>query len=186
MEEIDMILEEVQDNMKASIDHLEKQLLKVRAGRANPSMLEGVRVAYYGSPTPLTQVANISTPDARTLSVQPWEKGLISEIEKGIMNANLGLNPQNNGEMVIINIPVLTEERRKDLVKRARAEGEEARIGVRNARKEGNDMLKKLGDDDVSEDLIKDGEARVQTFTDGFNKKIENILDKKETDIMHV
>ncbi len=186
MEEIDMILEEVQDHMKASIDHLEKQLLKVRAGRANPSMLEGVRVEYYGSPTPLTQVANISTPDARTLAVQPWEKGLISEIEKGIMNANLGLNPQNNGEMVIINIPVLTEERRKDLVKRARAEGEEARIGIRNARKDGNDMLKKLGDDDFSEDLIKDGEARVQALTDNFNKKIETILDKKEIDIMHV
>jgi ribosome recycling factor len=186
MEEIDLILEEVKEQMQNSIAHLEKELLKVRAGRANPSMLEGVRVEYYGSPTPLSQVSNISTPDARTLAVQPWEKGLITEIERGIMNANLGLNPQNNGEMVIINIPALTEERRKELVKRARNEGEEARIALRNARKDGNDMLKKLADDDVSEDIIKDGEAEVQSITDGFNKKIEAILEKKEADIMHV
>jgi ribosome recycling factor len=186
MEDIDIILDEVREQMNASIKHLEKELLKVRAGRANPSMLEGVYVEYYGAPTPLHQVANVGTPDARTLSVQPWEKSLIPEIEKAIINANLGLNPQNNGEIVMINIPVLTEERRKDLVKKARAEGEEARIGIRNARKDGNDMLKKLGDDGVSEDLIKDGEAEVQKITDTFNKKIEAVLEKKEAEIMHV
>lgn len=186
MEEIDIILDEVKEQMTASIKHLEKELLKVRAGRANPSMLEGVFVEYYGAPTPLQQVANVGTPDARTLSVQPWEKALIPDIEKAIINANLGLNPQNNGELIMINIPVLTEERRKDLVKKAKAEGEEARIGIRNARKDGNDMLKKLADDDVSEDLIKDGEAEVQKITDSFNKKIENILERKESEIMHV
>lgn len=186
MEDIDIILDEVREQMAASIKHLEKELLKVRAGRANPAMLEGVYVEYYGAPTPLNQVANVGTPDARTLSVQPWEKTLIPDIEKAIINANLGLNPQNNGEIVMINIPVLTEERRKELVKKARAEGEEARIGLRNARKDGNDMLKKLADDGVSEDIIKDGEAEVQKITDGYNKNIENILEKKETEIMHV
>ncbi len=186
MEDIDIILDEVREQMAASIKHLEKELLKVRAGRANPAMLEGVYVEYYGAPTPLNQVANVGTPDARTLSVQPWEKTLIPDIEKAIINANLGLNPQNNGEIVMINIPVLTEERRKELVKKARTEGEEARIGIRNARKDGNDMLKKLADDGVSEDIIKDGEAEVQKITDGYNKNIENILEKKETEIMHV
>ncbi len=186
MEDIDIILEEVREQMDAGIKHLEKELLKVRAGRANPAMLEGVFVEYYGSPTPLNQVANVSTPDARTLSVQPWEKALIPEIEKAIINANLGLNPQNNGEMIMINIPVLTEERRKELVKKARAEGEEARIGIRNARKDGNDMLKKLADDGLSEDLVKDGEAEVQKLTDAYNKKVEATLDKKESEIMHV
>jgi len=184
MEEIDLIFEEASDHMKKSVNHLEKELLKIRAGRANPSMLEGVRLEYYGSLTPLSQVSNISTPDARTLAVQPWEKGLITEIERAIMNANLGLNPQNNGEMVIINIPPLTEERRRDLVKRARAEAEDAKIGIRTARKDANDMLKDI--DGVSEDIIKDAEERVQDLTNKHVAKVEEVLAVKETDIMKV
>ncbi len=184
MEEIELVFEEAADHMKKSVDHLEKELLKIRAGRANPSMLEGVRLEYYGALTPLSQVSNISTPDARTLAVQPWEKGLIAEIERAIMNANLGLNPQNNGEMVIINIPPLTEERRRDLVKRARAEAEDAKIGIRTARKDANDMLKDI--EGVSEDIIKDAEERVQGLTNKHVAKVEEVLAIKETDIMKV
>lgn len=170
--------------MQKSITHLEKELVKIRAGRANPAMLEGVKLEYYGTLTPLSQVANINTPDGRTLSVQPWEKQMIPEIEKAIMNANLGLNPQNNGEMVIINIPPLTEERRKDLVKTARAESEEARIGVRNARREANDELKKI--DDLNEDQLKDAEEEVQKLTDQYVAKVDSMVEQKEKDIMTV
>jgi len=184
MEEIELIFDETSDHMKKSVHHLDKELLKIRAGRANPSMLEGVRLEYYGALTPLSQVSNISTPDARTLAVQPWEKGLIGEIEKAIMNANLGLNPQNNGETVMINIPPLTEERRRDLVKRARAEAEDAKIGIRTARKDANDMLKVI--DGVSEDLIKDAEERVQNLTNQYVAKVDNVLTVKEKEIMTV
>ncbi len=184
MEDIDIILESAIDQMKASIAHLEKQLLKIRAGRANPTMLDGIRVDYYGSQTPLAQVANINTPDARTLSVQPWEKTMIPEIEKAILNSNLGLNPQNNGEQIMINIPVLTEDRRKDLVKSAKHEAEEARIAIRNARKEANDEIKKL--DGISEDIIKNAEARVQDATDKHVKLVDSVIDRKEAEIMHV
>jgi ribosome recycling factor len=184
MEDIDIILESAVDQMKASISHLEKQLLKIRAGRANPTMLDGIRVDYYGSQTPLSQVANISTPDARTLAVQPWEKNMIPEIEKAILNSNLGLNPQNNGEQIMINIPVLTEDRRKDLVKSARHEAEEARIAIRNARKEANTEIKKL--DGLSEDIVKDAEARVQDVTDKYVKQVDTVIERKEVEIMHV
>lgn len=179
-----MILSEASDSMKKAISHLEKELLKVRAGRANAAMLNGVMVEYYGSMTPLNQVSNISTPDARTLSVQAWEKNLIPEIEKAILSANLGLNPQNNGEVVMINIPALTEERRKELVKKARAEGEEARISIRSARRDANDMLKDL--DGISEDLIKDAEERVQTITNKYVAKVDAVLENKEKEIMTV
>lgn len=184
MEDIDMILDMAGDSMKVSIKHLEKQLLRIRAGRANPSMLDAVKVDYYGNLTPLNQVSNINTPDARTISVQPWEKPMIPEIEKAILNSDLGLNPQNNGEMIIINIPPLTEERRKDLVKRAKNEAEDARIGIRNARKEANDEIKKL--DGISEDITKDSEERVQGLTNKFVKQIDDILSAKEADIMSV
>lgn len=184
MEDIDIILDSAGEQMSESIKHLEKELLKIRAGRANPAMLSTVKVEYYGSLTPLSQVANISTPDARTLQVQPWEKSMISEIEKAILNSNLGLNPQNNGEVVMINIPPLTEERRKDLVKQAKAAAEHARVGIRNARKEANDEVKKL--DGVSEDLVKDAEGRVQGVTDKYVKKVDDIIEKKEAEIMHV
>lgn len=184
MEEIDIILDAAGEQMSESIKHLEKELLKIRAGRANPSMLSSVKVDYYGSQTPLSQVANISTPDARTLQVQPWEKPMIPEIEKAILNSNLGLNPQNNGEVVMINIPPLTEERRKDLVKQAKAAAEHARVGIRNARKDANDEVKKL--DGVSEDIIKDAEGRVQGITDKYVKKVDDVLETKEAEIMHV
>lgn len=184
MEEVKMILEMARENMDKAMSFLEKQLLKIRTGRANPSMLEGVRVEYYGAQTPISQVANINTPDGRTLSVQPWEKGLIPEIEKAILNANLGLNPQNNGEMVIINIPPLTEDRRKDLVKATRAEAEEAKISIRGARKEANDELKNL--DDISEDELKDAEEQVQKLTDSYTNKVDKVLENKETEILKV
>ena len=184
MEDIDMIIDMATEQMDKSIKHLERNLLKIRAGRANPAMLDSVKVEYYGSLTPLSQVSNINTPDARTLSVQAWEKSMIPEIEKAIINAGLGLNPQNNGEMVIINIPALTEERRKDLVRNARAEGEDAKISIRSARKDANTEIKAL--EGISEDIIKDAEGRVQTVTDKYSKKVDAILDKKEAEIMEV
>lgn len=184
MEEIDIILDSTREQMAYALQHLEKQLVKIRAGRANPNMLEGVKVEYYGTLTPINQVANIGTPDSRTISVQPWEKAMIQEIEKAILASDLGLNPQNNGEMVMINIPPLTEERRKELVRRARKEGEEARISIRNARKEANDEIKKL--DGISEDFIKDAEDQVQEITDQHNAKVEKVLERKEEEIMQI
>ncbi|MEN8816961.1 MAG: ribosome recycling factor [Nonlabens sp.] len=182
-EEINFILDTAKENMDNAIVHLEKQLLSIRAGKAMPAMLSTVMVDYYGSQTPLSQVANVSTPDARTLSISPWEKGMITEIEKGIMYANLGLNPMNNGESIIINVPALTEERRKELVKQAKAEAEEAKIGVRNDRKVAMNDLKKL---DISEDLLKNAEADVQTLTDKYIVKIDDHLVIKEKEIMKV
>ncbi|MFN3917175.1 MAG: ribosome recycling factor [Flavobacteriales bacterium] len=185
-EEVQMIIAEAEDGMKQAINHLESELLRVRAGKATPSMLDGVRVDYYGSQTPLSQVANINTMDARTITVQPWEKSMLDEIAKGITYANLGLNPQNNGEVILINVPPLTEERRKDLVKKAKAEGEVAKVGVRNRRKEANDMLKALKNDGLSEDVIKDAEQKVQNLTDKYTSKIDELVDLKEKDIMTV
>ncbi len=183
-EEIDMAIEEAQASMSKSIQHLEVELLKIRAGKATPSMLDSVKVDYYGSPTPLSQVANVNTLDARTITVQPWEKSMLDEICKGIINSNLGLNPQNNGESILINVPALTEERRRELVKKAKAEGEHAKIGLRNARKEANDFIKKL--DGISEDLIKGGEDKIQKLTDSFSVKVDELIVKKEKDIMTV
>ena len=185
-DELELVYDSAKEQMDKALDHLEKALIKIRAGRANPSMLEGVRVDYYGSQSPLSQVSNISTPDARTLTVQPWEKSMMPEIEKAIIAANLGLNPMNNGEMVIINIPPLTEERRKDLVKRAKSEAEDARVGVRNARKEAMDEIKKLGKDGLSEDVVKDAEAEIQQITDKYVARVEKILEKKESEIMAI
>jgi len=185
-EELEFVLDICKEKMGAAIAHLEKELAHIRAGKASPSMLDGVQVEYYGSMTPLTQVSNVSTPDARTIAVQPWEKKLISEIEKAIMNANLGLNPDNNGEIIRINIPVLTEERRKGLVKQVHAEGEHAKVSIRTARKEANDSLKKLQKDGLSEDLAKDGEGEVQKFTDEFGVKVDSLVDAKEKDIMTI
>ncbi|MEO9952600.1 ribosome recycling factor [Nonlabens sp.] len=182
-EEINFILDSAKENMDNAITHLEKELLSIRAGKATPAMLSTVMVDYYGSQTPLSQVANVSTPDARTLTIQPWEKGMITEIEKGIMYANLGLNPMNNGESVIINVPALTEERRKDLAKQAKAEGEEAKIGVRNDRKVAMNDLKKL---DISEDLLKNAEDDVQNLTNKYVAKIDEHLVVKEQEIMKV
>jgi len=182
-EEIDLILETTKESMDAAIAHLEKEFIKIRAGRANPSMLSSVMVEYYGSMTPLSQVSNINTPDARTLSVQPWEKSLLTVIETAIMNANLGFNPMNNGETVIINVPPLTEERRVQLVKQAKAETEDAKVGVRSARQEANKEIKNL---EASEDLEKNAEIDVQELTDSYIHKIDALLDAKEAEIMKV
>ena len=179
-----MILEEAEDGMKKAISHLNSELSKIRAGRANPSMLDTVRVDYYGSPTPLSQIGNISTLDPRTLTVQPWEKSLLDEITRAIINANLGLNPQNNGEVIIISVPVLTEERRKDLVKRARAEGENAKVSLRTQRKDANDMVKSLKEEGLSEDAVKNAELDVQNLTNSYSTKVDELVSVKEEDII--
>jgi ribosome recycling factor len=185
-EEIQMIYDDFKSSNAKSLSHLENELLKVRAGKATPSMLQGVMVDYYGSPTPLQQVANVTTMDARTLTVQAWEKNMLNEIAKGIMNANLGLNPQNNGDVLIIQVPALTEERRKDLVKKAKAEGEHAKVGVRNHRKDALDMVKSLKNDGLSEDMAKDAETEIQKITDAFIKKVDELVEAKEKDIMTI
>ena len=182
-EEIQFILDSTREAMGKAVKHLEKQLINIRAGKASPSMVSSVKVDYYGTPTPLHQVANVNTPDGMTISIQPWEKGLIPDIERAIQMADLGFNPQNNGESVIINVPPLTEERRKELAKQARAEAEEAKIGVRNDRKSANNDIKDL---DVSEDMKKNLEIDVQQMTDNHIAKIDEILDKKEKEIMTV
>jgi len=181
-----MIYDMAKESMEAALDHLHKELLKIRAGKASASMLEGVFVDYYGTNTPLNQVSNINTPDARTISVQPWEKPMLPVIEKAIMVANLGLNPQNNGELIIINVPPLTEERRLGLVKQTKTEGEHAKVSIRNARKEANDEIKKLQKDSISDDLAKDAEERIQKLTDAYGKNVDSILEVKEKDIMTV
>ncbi len=186
MEELQLLYDMTRDGMNHSIEHLNKELQKIRAGKATPSMLDGVMVEYYGTQSPLNQVSNVNTPDARTLSVQPWDKSMLEPIEKAIVNANLGLTPMNNGEMIIINVPALTEERRRDLVRQAKSEGEHAKVSIRNARKEANDEIKKLLNDGLSEDLAKDAEAEVQQITDNFNNKIESLIGAKEQDILTV
>jgi ribosome recycling factor len=182
-EEVDFIIESTEDDMIGAVKHLRKEYVNIRAGKANPAMLSGVLVPYYGSMTPLHQVSNINTPDAQTISVQPFEKSLIQEIERAIMNANLGFNPMNNGESVIINVPPLTEERRKDLSKQAKSEAEEAKIGVRNTRRNANAELKKL---DLSEDMLKDNEETVQQLTDKYIVEIDKVYEVKDKEIMKV
>jgi ribosome recycling factor len=185
-EEVQMYLEDAKEKMESALNHLEKELLKIRAGKASPSMLQGIMVDYYGSMTPLAQVANVSVPDPRTIAVQPWEKQMINPIEKAILNSNLGFNPDNNGEVIRINIPALTEERRNDLVKQSKSECENAKVSIRNARRDTNVELKKLIKEGLSEDLEKDAEAEVQKMTDNFGKKIEAMLVEKEKDIMTI
>lgn len=183
-DEIQFILDATNESMEAAIAHLIKQLANIRAGKASPSMLGSVMVDYYGTQTPLNQVANVNTPDGRTISVQPWEKSMLQEIERGIMMANLGFNPMNNGETIIINVPPLTEERRRDLAKQAKAEAEDAKVGVRNARKDANNDIKKI--EDASEDVKKNAEIDVQELTDKHTKHIDEILAAKEKEIMTV
>lgn len=182
-EEIEFIVDSSKEQMQNAIDHLSKELRSIRAGKASPSMLSNIMVDYYGSQTPLSQVANVNTPDARTISIQPWEKQMLQEIEKAIMIANIGFNPMNNGENIIINVPPLTEERRRELVKQAKAEAEHAKIGIRNARKDANNEVKTL---DVSDDLKKNTETDIQSLTDSFVKKVDDLLAVKETEIMTV
>ena len=185
-EEAQLVLDDCKERMDQAIAHLEKELLHIRAGKANPAMLDSVHVDYYGSMTPLNQVSNISTPDPRTIAIQPWEKKMIPVIEKAIMAANLGFNPDNNGEVIRINIPPLTEERRKSLVKQAGKEGENAKISIRTARKNANEELKKLLKDGLPEDMEKDAEKEVQSYTDEFVKKIDILVSAKEKDIMTI
>lgn len=182
-EELQFIIDSAKESMQGSINHLENELLNIRAGKANPVMLKSVMVDYYGSATPLSQVANINTPDGRTLSIQPWEKGMLAEIEKGIMIANIGFNPMNNGESIIINVPPLTEERRKDLAKMAKAEAENAKVGIRNARKDANQEIKKT---ESSEDEQKNCSIDIQTETDNSIQHVDRILATKEKEIMTV
>ena len=183
-EELQFILDTAKEAMVNAVKHLEKQFVNIRAGKASPSMLGSVMVDYYGSQTPLSQVANVNTPDGRTITVQPWEKSMLQEIERGIMIANLGFNPMNNGETIIISVPPLTEERRRELAKQAKAEAEEAKVGVRNARKDANNDIKKL--DDASEDLQKNAEMDVQQITDAHVTKVDDLFHSKEKEIMTV
>ena len=185
-EDIQFILDDSSEQMHKAVKHLETELIKIRAGKASPTMLEGILVDYYGSKTPMSQVANINTADARTLVVQPWEKGMLTPIEKAIQAANLGLNPQNDGILIRILVPALTEDRRKDLVKKAKSEAENAKVSLRTIRKEANEALKKLQKDGTPEDEVKEGETKVQQLTDGFVVKCEKHLEIKEKEIMTV
>jgi ribosome recycling factor len=186
MEEIEFILDSTKESMAGSIAHLEKEFLNIRAGKASPQMLGSVFVDYYGSQTPLSQVSNVNVPDARTITIQPYEKSMLQTIEKAIMIANLGFNPMNNGENIIINVPALTEERRRDLVKQAKSEAEDAKIGIRNARKDANTEIKKLEKEGTSEDICKTAEDDIQKLTDAFIRKVEEHLAAKEVEIMKV
>ncbi|MET2983606.1 ribosome recycling factor [Aureibaculum conchae] len=182
-EEVQFIIDTAKEQMDNAVEHLNKELANIRAGKASPSMLRSVMVDYYGSQTPLNQVANVNTPDARTISIQPWEKSMLQEIEKGIMVANLGFNPMNNGENIIINVPALTEERRMNLAKQAKAEAENDKISVRNARRDANHDIKKL---DISEDLQKNAENDIQELTDKYIKIIDDLFELKEKEIMTI
>jgi ribosome recycling factor len=185
-EELSMIYDEFKESNQKTLIHLENELTKIRAGKASPAMLGGVMVEYYGSMTPLQQVANVNTTDARTIIVQPWEKQMLNDIARGIINSNLGLNPQNNGEQLIISVPPLTEERRRDLVKKAKAEAEQAKVGIRNNRKDALDMIKDLKNDGLSEDAVKVAEEEVQKITNSYIKKVDDLIELKEKDIMTV
>ena len=181
MENNQEIIENAELNMMSSINHLETELAKIRAGKANPIMLKGVSIEYYGNMTPLNQVASVSTPNAQTISIQPWEKDLLEEIEKSIINSNLGLNPVNNGESLLINIPPLTEERRMELTKLAKSESESAKVSIRNIRKDANNKIKGL---DISDDLKSNLEIDSQELTDKYIKKVDEMFALKEKDIL--
>ena len=183
MEELDFIIEASIEQMDNSIKFLEKELLNIRAGKANPNMLSSVKVDYYGSLTPLNQIANVNTPDSQTLSIQPWEKDKLEDIEKAILVSNLGFNPMNNGESIIISIPPLTEERRKELVKVAKSEGENAKVSIRNTRKDANNEIRKS---DVSDDMKSNYEIDIQEATDKYISRIDTIFSAKEKEILSV
>jgi ribosome recycling factor len=185
-EDVELIIEETKDRMQHALEHLEHELARLRAGRSNPALLDGITVDYYGVNSPLAQVSNINTPDPKTILVQPWEKTMLGTIEKAIMAANIGLMPVNNGEVLRINIPPLTEERRHQLVKQVRNEGETAKISVRNARKWANDELKELLKGGLPEDLEKEAVENVQDLTTKFNEKIDKVVSLKEKDVMTV
>ncbi len=185
-EESELLLEMTEEHMMHTIDHLEKELHKIRAGKASPSMLDGVFVDNYGVNAPLNQVSNISTPDPRTIMIQPWEKNKLGAIEKAIMAANLGFNPQNDGIVIRINVPVLTEERRLNLVKSSKHEAEHAKVGIRNQRRHANEEAKKLEKEGVSEDEVKALQEKIQKLTDDYIAKVDKVLELKEKDILTI
>ncbi len=185
-EELTMIMDDTDASMTKAIKHLETELLKIRAGKANPQILDGISVDYYGSHTPLNQVANVSVLDARTLTIQPWEKNMLQPIERAIINSNIGLTPQNDGVIIRLFLPPLTEERRKEFVKKAHNEGEFSKVSIRNIRRDAIEMIKKLQKDGLSEDVAKDAEKDVQVLTDKFIAQVEKHLAGKEKEIMSV
>ena len=185
-DDLEFILEDTRDGMKKALNHLETELIKIRAGKANPQMLEGLTVDYYGSPTILNQVANISVVDARTLTIQPWEKNMLQPIERAIINANLGVTPQNDGNIIRIFMPPLTGERRKEFVKRAGGEGEQSKVAIRSIRRDAIEQIKKLQKDGLSEDEAKDAEKEIQDITDKHIVMVEKHLAAKEKEIMSV
>jgi ribosome recycling factor len=185
-EEVSLTLEMTEDSMKKAIGHLEAELVKIRAGKANPQMLDGISVDYYGSPTPISQVGNISVMDARTLTIQPWEKNMLQPIERAIINSNIGINPQNDGNIIRLFLPPLTEERRRELVKRCQGEGEQSKIAVRSIRRDAIEQIKKAQKNGLSEDAAKDAEANIQEVTDRYITIVDKHLAAKEKEIMAV
>jgi ribosome recycling factor len=185
-EDLELILEDTRDSMQKALNHLETELVKIRAGKASPQMLEGLTVDYYGTPTALNQVANVSAMDARTLTIQPWEKNMLQPIERAIINANLGVTPQNDGNIIRLFMPPLTEERRREFVKRAGGEGEQSKVAIRSIRREAIEMIKKLQKDGLSEDEAKDAEKEIQDITDKHTVLVEKHLAAKEKEIMSV
>lgn len=185
-EDLEFIIEDSQDSMNKAINHLETELVKIRAGKATPNIVDGIVVDYYGSPTPINQVGNVSVADARTLTIQPWEKNMLQPIERAIIAANIGINPQNDGNMIRLFLPPLTEERRKELVKRAQNEGEHSKVAIRSIRREAMEQIKKLQKNGLSEDVSKDAETRVQEITDRYINMVEKHLGTKEKEIMTV
>ena len=186
MADVSKILSDTETSMNKALNHLEAELTKIRAGKANPTMLDGIMVDYYGNPTPINQVANVTVLDARTISVQPWEKNMLQAIERGITMANIGINPQNDGNIIRLFLPPLTEERRKELVKRCNNEGEHAKVAVRNIRRDSIEAIKKLQKEGLSEDICKDAEKDVQDITDKYISQVEKHLAAKEKEIMAV
>jgi len=185
-DELQLIIEESEESMDKAIDHLQAELVKVRAGKATPNIVDGIVVDYYGSPTPIQQVGNISVADARTLTIQPWEKNMLQPIERAIIAANIGLNPQNDGNMIRLFLPPLTEERRKELVKRALNEGEQSKVAIRSIRREAMEQIKKLQKNGMSEDVTKDAETNIQELTDRYISLVDKHLGTKEKEIMTV
>lgn len=184
--DIQMYLDEARQSMNKALAHLEDELTKIRAGKANPSMLDGIMVEYYGTATPLNQVANVSTPDAKTIAIKPWEKKMLIDIEKAIFASNIGLTPVNDGETIRIILPPLTEDRRKELVRKSKSEGEQAKVAIRSIRRDANEGIKALQKDGVPEDEVKEGEAKVQSLTNDFIAKVDKIIEAKEADIMKI
>ena len=185
-EEVQFYIDEAKENMAKAINHLQDELMRIRAGKATTTLLDGITVDYYSVLTPLNQVSNIGTPDAKTIIIQPWDKNMIEPIEKAIMHANIGLNPVNNGEIIRINVPPLTEERRKALVKQIKSMGENCKVSIRNSRRDAKEELKKLQKSGLSEDLVKDAEIEVQDMTNDFTKKIDDMIASRGKDIMTV